>query len=562
MANIFQKIAVPKVHFSNFNLTHEWKSGIDMGYLYPCMCVECLPNDTFQGSTECFIRFAPMKFPLFQRMNAKLYTFFVPNRIIWKYWPQFIAEDEESVAPAMLQVSSDYFYSNKESWSLADSLGLPPELFDKGYSVTHPTNICLLPFLAYQKIFNDYFRDENLGYDLFAPDNSLYDLTQQQGLQSDPNASTFILRKKAWEKDYFTSALPEPQLGDPVPVPVVGDANITAGSSAIIKDFLLNGGTEFNQATDALVLGTRDYSTSNTELAIGMINDGVFGNGRYGNWVKSGEDNPITDIQGHSGKFEFKSAVPVDVNGLSFTINDLRLASAIQRFNELLARAGHRYKETILSMFNQVTPDYRLDRPEFICSCNVPVQIADIPQTSATVEDSPQATLAGKGTSYGNGGMYRYHCQEHGYLITLLCVIPRTSYVNGISRMWTRQDRYDFFTPVFENLGEQAIKNREVYYTGLESDDDDWGYAPRYAEYKYIPSTVHGDFRSSLDFMTLARMFDSLPPLTADFITPDDETLNRGFAVEEGPEQHLYVDVVNHLLARRPMQKLPIPKLS
>ena len=551
MANIFQKIAVPKVHFSNFNLTHDYSASFDFGYLIPCMCVEALPNDTFQGSTEAFLRLAPLEYPLFHRMSLKAYTFFVPNRILWKYWPEFIAEDEESVAPSALEARLSEIAYYYPEYPLVDYIGFPQET----HSVEDTQeSVSILPFLAYQKIWNDYFRDENLQDDLFKKDDGvLWQVSQLQGVISLTSASTrnmlFSLRKKAWEKDYFTSALPEPQLGDPVPVPVRGDVSVDVNSD------------------NASIYGTAAFVAPNLYSSVRQLTSGD--NLEVGSptsdptrFAINAGDTPVTELKSGGATISVSGVNGLYVQDASFTINDLRLASSIQRFNELLARAGHRYKETILSMFNQVTPDYRLDRPEFICSCNIPISISEVPQTSATEQGStPQATLAGNAIAYNNAGMYRYHCQEHGFIITLICAIPRTKYANGLSRMWTRKDRYDYYTPVFENLGEQAIKNREVYLSGTSADDEDWGYAPRYSEYKYIPSTVHGEFRNSLDFMTLSRIFDSLPTLSGDFITPDDETCNRGFAVPDNSVQHLYVQVINHLLARRPMQKLPIPKL-
>lgn len=551
MANIFQKIAVPKVHFSNFNLTHDYSASFDFGYLIPCLCVEALPNDTFQGSTEAFLRLAPLEYPLFQRMSLKAYTFFVPNRILWKYWPEFIAEDEENVAPSALEARLVDVASAYPDCPLIDYLGFPEET----YSISDSSeSVSILPFLAYQKIWNDYFRDENLQDDLFKKDDGvLWQISQLQGVISlssaGPRENLFALRKKAWEKDYFTSALPEPQLGDPVPVPVRGDVAVDVNTdSASIYGSASFGAPNLYSSVRQLTSGDNlEVGSHTSDPTHFSINAG---------------NTPVTELNSTGVTIGVSGVNGLYVQDASFTINDLRLASSIQRFNELLARAGHRYKETILSMFNQVTPDYRLDRPEFICSCNIPISISEVPQTSATVQGStPQATLAGNAIAYNNAGMYRYHCQEHGFIVTLICAIPRTKYANGLSRMWTRKDRYDYYTPVFENLGEQAIKNREVYLSGTNADDEDWGYAPRYSEYKYIPSTIHGEFRNSLDFMTLSRIFDSLPTLSGDFITPDDETCNRGFAVADNSVQHLYVQVINHLFARRPMQKLPIPKL-
>lgn len=549
MANIFQKISVPKVHFSNFNLTHEYKCSMDAGYLIPINCVECLPNDTWQGSTEAFIRLAPTLFPPMHRVSAKTYTFFVPNRIIWKYWPEFIAESGEDVAPAALTFQYPQVKLTQVEYPLIDYLGMP-NVYKQSSTVAE--KFSLLPFLAYQKIWNDYFRDENLQEDLFEKDDGkLWQLSQKQGdfLDRSNFVDALILRKKAWEKDYFTSALPEPQLGDPVPVPVNGEVMVDRGGGII-------------EIQDGLLYLRRPLANASTAIQGTKSIDGKFDGSTAGSLSTDNTNQVAIDFLSGtpSGQIATDAVRGLSVHNASFSINDLRLASAIQRFNELLARAGHRYKETILSMFNQVTPDYRLDRPEFICSSNIPVQFSDIPQTSSSVENSPQGTLAGKGTVYGNNGLFRYHCNEHGFLITLCCVIPRTSYMNGVPRMFFREDRYDYYTPAFENLGEQAIYNKELYFDASSDDEEVFGYGPRYAEYKYIPSTVHGEFRDSLSFMTFVRKFGARPHLNEEFITPDDGTLSAPFAVTSGVH-HYYCQFVNHLYARRPMQKLPIPKL-
>lgn len=552
--NIFQKLPVPKVHFSNFNMTHEYKCGMEMGDLVPIQCLECVPNDTWFLSNQVLVRFAPMKFPVMHRINMKLYHFFVPNRLIWKYWQEFISEAVDTDLPAKPYFVVNDLLKNEETkkyydvGSLADYLGLP--VVNRYVQTTGNEPISVEPFLAYQKIWNDYFRDENLQPDLFEDTSQNvselvdYVVNGQGHLVSGDLLSIyddlFTLRKKAWEKDYFTSALPDPQLGEPVPVPVQGvvelnpNLTVTVGSQEGLGIFKVGG----------------VQSPPNGGLTVE--------NGKL-----SSEGAGVPGLEYIRGSLKTPNPQNLGVvKNASFSINDLRLASSIQRFRELLARAGHRYKETILSMFNQVTPDYRLDRPEFIGSTNIPVVISDIPQTSQTESQSAQGNLAGRGTVQGGTQSFKYHCQEHGFIMTLACVIPRTSYQNGLSRMWTRMDRYDYFTPVFENLGEQEIKKKELYFGGnFESDNSTFGYAPRYSDYKYIPSSVHGDFLTSLDFMHLGRIFEDYPALNGDFITPDGETMRRPFSVTSDIVQHLYCEFLNNTRARRPMQKNPIPKL-
>lgn len=577
--NIFEKNPVAPVHWSNFNLSHEWKGSADMGYLFPIDCVEMLPNDRIRKNTEAFIQFAPMVYPPMQRIDCKIYHFFVPNRILWKYWQKFIYDGKTDTQPAkntlpinngagFNQFGSRYFGLG----SLADYLGFPVQQFvNVNFQAQTKQRIDLLPFAAYQKIWNDYFRDENLEEDIWSeeedPDTqrtSLYwNFYNHRGdiLSRNPDllANLFSLRKKAWEKDYFTSALPEPQMGEPVPVQVsTADAEIKVG-----EPYRLPLRTDFAGISQQDAVAVPTLRTNRTDDILRI----------YHLETNGDEDLIIKDVHGNKNVFtEMRpgDALPLSIGNLSFTISDLRLASAIQRMQEALARGGHRYKEAMITMYNQITPDFRLDRPEFLASATIPVQVSAVAQTSSSESTSPMGSLAGRAVTVGGNNYFRYHAQEHGFLMTLACIIPRTAYSNGLSRMWTRLDRYDYHNPFFENLGDQAIKNREIFFHPIDPSNDpinegDFGYAPRFSEYKYIPSSVHGDFLKTLDFMTLTRFFDRTPVLNRDFIKPDDPTVNRAFAVvdDEGYNNinHLYCTFYHDMKMRRPMQKNPIPKL-
>ena len=370
------------------------------------------------------------------------------------------------------------------------------------------------------------------------------------------------MRKKAWEKDYFTSALPEPQLGDPVPVQVnTNDASVQMQSP--LRTYLKTDYNGPSQQDHVAVVGSRlTDGAATTNLTIKIL--------------ETNQDSDLIVSEAPTPNRVFTeiaagTVMPLTIGNLSFTISDLRLASAIQRMQEALARGGHRYKEAMITMYNQITPDFRIDRPEFLASATIPVQVSAVAQTSSSEATSPMGSLAGRAVTVGGNNYFRYHAQEHGFLMSLACVIPRTAYANGLSRMWTRLDRYDYHNPFFENLGDQSIKNKEIFFNPHDVDaanpvnDVDFGYAPRYSEYKYIPSSVHGDFLKTLDFMTLTRFFNSTPLLNREFIKPDDPTVNRAFAVvdDEGYNnvQHLYCTFYHNMKMRRPMQKNPLPKL-
>lgn len=571
--SIFNKTSVEKRPFSNFPMSHEWKGSMNMGYLVPIDVVECLPNDTLVGNTEAYVQFAPLVYPIMHRIDCKIYHFFVPNRILWKFWQDFIyeAKDQTRFPKPYVSVAELGAAGQLQVNTLSDYMGLPVEQFlnispaewrENAPQELKDEHVDVMPMLAYQKIWNDYFRDENLEKDLFEKDEeidpqSLYFNYYEHRGNINPLVydDIFTLRKKAWEKDYFTSALPEPLYGDPQPVPVTGNASFRIPyNSNILKVYTnaVSSGVDTEQMMPGLTLSQTGEGWKSLNMA------------KYTETSDNLIRTEITPNVISVGQAANAPAIPVNIDGLQFTISDLRLASAIQRMQEALARAGHRYKEAMITMYNQVTPDFRLDRPEFIASANIPVVIGAVAQTSSTDSESAQGNLAGRASVYGSNNGFRYHTQEHGWFITLACVMPRTSYANGLHRMWTRFDRYDYHNPYFEEIGDQAVKKKELYLSYNNPDDNanDFGYSPRYSDYKTKVSTVHGDFVGNLSFMTLTRFFgeDYVANLNSDFIRPDDETTNRAFAVRS-EVQNLWCTFYNKLRMRRCMKKNPIPRL-
>ena len=513
--SIFTKVKMRKPKKSGFNLSHEVKLSCNFGELIPILVQEALPNDTFRHKSEVLCRFAPLLAPIMHRVNIYTHYFFVPNRLIWDEWEKFISMDySESDKPI-----HPHFFNNPisqniiQKGSVGDYLGLPTSTDSKAAL----GQISALPFRAYNLIYNEYYRDETIQPERYLNTSSGMDIYLG-------NYDT--LARRAWEKDYFTSALPFPQAG--------GDVHIKLGESAPINPtktppvFRVNGGeTGASEVFHSADRGVGD----------------------------------LADSKGRTLYFE-ESGLEADLsNSKGTTIRDFRRANKLQEWLEKNATAGRRYVEQLFAHFGQKSQDSRLQRPEYLGGNKVPVVISDVPQTSQSTDTSAQATLAGNATSLYEDNGFKYNCPEHGYIIGIMSVLPRTAYQDGIPKMFLRDDTFDYAFPTFANIGEQEIKNKELFVTGTEKDDETFGYAPRYSEYKYVPSRVAGDFRDNLSFWHLGRQFKKLPTLSPEFIQCNHENLSRIFAVEDGAEDKLWIQVFNDTRATRCLPYFGTPQL-
>lgn len=517
---IFDSIKPNKVKRNKFSLSHERKFSMNMGDLVPIMCQEIVPGDNFRVNTETLMRLAPMLAPIMHRVNVYTHYFFVPNRLVWPEWEDFITGGRlgtsAPVMPFFLQNtsavinSSNYFLPG----SLWDYLGLPTcEEVGNVYS-TIP-EVSVLPFRAYQLIWDEYYRDQNLMPSL--------DMTYYSGAVSSESEllKLLTLRKRCWEKDYFTSALPFAQRG--------GEALLPFSAEVTYKDVSEVRFANGNSPTQVYDLMGDD------ELMVGLDTPGRIEN--------------IENIE--SG---------------TTTINDLRRAIKIQEWLERAARGGSRYIEAILSHFGVRSSDSRLQRPEYLGGGKSPVVISEVLSTVGTLEESefsPQGTMSGHGISIGNRNGFQRSFEEHGYVIGIMSVLPRTAYQQGVPRSFWRKDKFDYYWPEFAHLGEQEVLNQELKYSwGSVGNDETFGYQSRYAEYKYQPSTVHGDMKSTLDFWHMARKWDQsahCPPLNEDFVTADPT--HRIFAVEDETMHKLWVQIYNEVDALRPMPFFGEPSL-
>lgn len=510
---------------SSFDLSHEVKMSCGMGKLVPFFSAECLPGDKFNLSADVFMRMAPMLSPVMHRIRLYTHFFFVPYRLLWDNWENFITNTKvgENV-PVHPFLSSPAAFSPSLG-SLADYFGLPTAVpYASGEKISP------FPFLAYNSIFNEFYRDENLVDKVTSScgDGDIDGLSME-----DISYKSSVLRR-SWMHDYFTSCLPFAQKGEDVSLP--------------IQNF-----NDVDVVTKSGFVEYRDSASNPPSAGYPVLN----GSGPLPGAMNDSDGTPI-----HPSNLEAKTS---GLQATATTINELRSANSLQRWLEKNARGGTRYIEHILSHFGVHSSDKRLDRPEFIFGDSQNVMVNDVQQTSATEFNgqepttTPLATLGGQSTTISSGKSSSYFCEEFGQMVGIMSIMPMTAYQQGLHRSYSRRKPTDYYFPDFANLGEQSVLNKEIFYHASDGrNDEDFGYIPRFAEYRYMNSRVAGDFRSSLDFWHLGRKFSNRPLLNSDFIgcNPD----NRIFPVENN-EQHLYCHVLNNIRCTRPMPRNPIPSL-
>lgn len=520
MAKLFDQIRANAPKKNKFDLSHERKFSFQQGELIPILAQEVVPGDSFRVNSEIMLRLAPMLAPIMHRVNVRTEYFFVPNRIVWDEWEDFITGGRLGTSNPIAPYSTTAHLATNDmaqQGTLADYMGVP--LVPTAPTV--PQNISLLPFRAYQLIWDEYYRDQNLTASL--------DISKASGEQTGAELiKTFTKRSRAWEKDYFTSALPFAQRGPEVLMPIGGAVDVT---------YAKTGGGLFNQ--------------DDTPVAVGGVlsNIPTVGDGSF--FQSAGESKPmyIKDI-----------IEDISFTGSEVTINELRRSIRLQEWLEKNARGGGRYVEQILSHFGVKSSDARLQRPEYLGGGKAPVVVSEVLSTfQETDGEIPQGNMAGHGASYGTANGFKRTFEEHGFIIGLISVLPRTAYQQGIDKKFQRFDRFDYFWPEFANIGEQEVKNREIFYDQAALlPETVFGYQSRYAEYKYGCSSVHGAFRTQFSFWHMGRIFTSQPVLNEAFITADPT--DRIYTVIDSDE-HLYCHLFNKIDALRPMPYFGTPTL-
>lgn len=527
---IFTDTPIQNVPRNNFDLSHEVKMSGKFGFLYPILMKECMPGDTFNNSTGILARFAPMLAPIMHRVDITTHFFFVPYRLLWDSWQDFITGGQDGLFTAVppfftypgMQASGENLVTKG---SLFDYFGLP--VFPSNVIGNSAETFSAFPIYAYLKIFNDYYIDPNVMDELEIPTQLDGNVSPQLVL-----LEAHAVKERGWERDYFTSNLPWAQRGAEVLMPLSGTGSVEYSPYASVPDALA---TDGDIKIRSVGLENRIADSANLDIAIHNI-------------------------------------ASVNIENSNVTLNDLRRSMALQKWLEVNARSGHRYNEQIMGHFGVRTPDFRLQRAEYLGGGKQPLVISEVLATANSTDGAaiqPIGDMAGHGLSVGRSNKFSYYVQEHGIIMGICSVMPRSGYASqGIERIWGRKDKFDFPWPELANIGEQETLNKELFFVNAATSDDDnnatFGYLPRYTEWKYSVDRISGDFRDTLAFWHLNRILTEAPSLDRDFVTmiedgtTYEESFRRIFYVTDGTD-YIWFSIHHALYAKRALPYFGVP---
>lgn len=503
---------------SRFQRNSDNKTTFNTGDLIPIYLDEVLPGDTHQIDVACVMRMATPIFPVMDNAYCDFYFFFVPNRLLWEHWKEFMGENKETAWTPKTEYSVPQVTAPADGWeegTLADYLGLPTKV--KGISVS------ALPGRAYGLIYNEWFRNQNVTQPTLVEVTDATTTGKNDGSATNDSAITLAKPLKAAKVfDYYTGALPEPQKGEPITIPLGGNAPIYGFKDIALTQKIEASPWSLNRIWTSKPGGDGKSLIYEDSEATNKGQIGLYEFDQWGNYTGSG-------------------ILGADLSNVTAaTINQLRQAFQIQKLLEKDARGGTRYREVLREHFGVISPDSRMQIPEYLGGYRLPINVSQVIQTSSSDETSPLGNTAALSVTTMNKPMFTKSFTEHGFIMGLAVVRTDQTYQQGIERMWSRKGRYDYYWPVLANIGEQAILNKEIYAQGNAKDDEAFGYQEAWADYRYKPSKVTGLFRSnaqqSLDAWHYAQDYDALPTLSTAWMEQGEAEMKRTLAVQSQPD--------------------------
>jgi hypothetical protein len=553
----YNQVPHAEIRRSKFKRDFSLLTTINEGDLVPIYTDEVLPGDTFKIDVNGLVRMATPLYPVMDNCNMDIFFFFVPCRLLWDHFVNMMGQNDSSFWAETTEYTTptveDHGGKGWKVGTLADYMGIPTGV--PGLKVNR------MPFLAYAKIWNEWFRDENLQQPVEEDktDKTLWYEETEIGQLGGPMRGANLL-KVCKHKDYFTSSLPQPQKGQAVPLPLTGNAPLRAYTTPELTEIKTGTGFFNNEYNSGIVNHANiSFTKQGAKFSLNKNNNGNTAPTSGGQYLETMSQDDANFLDAWAG---------TDLSAVTATtINELRNAIAVQHILERDARTGTRYKEILKGAWGVTSPDARLDRSEYIGGYRMPININQVIQTSSSSQISPQGNTAAYSMTTMSKHMCTYSATEHGYVLGLCCVRVDHSYQQGLSRMWTRSTRFSYYDPMIANLGEQPVLNQEIYAQGNSKDTEVFGYQEAWADYRYRTNMVTSEMRStyaqSLDAWHYADHYTSLPTLSSDWIKEGSENIARTLAVED--TNHSYQFICNFYFDQtwtRPMPIYSMPGLD
>lgn len=554
----YNQVPHAEIRRSRFKRDFSLLTTINEGDLVPIYVDEVLPGDTFKIDVNGLVRMATPLYPVMDNCNMDIFFFFVPCRLLWDHFENMMGQNDKSFWAENIDYTTPKIKdSDGKGWpigSIADYMGVPTEV--GGLEINR------MPFTAYAKIWNEWFRDENIQQPVEVDTSDVETFFNRAEMNSPLGSAKRggRLLKVCKHKDYFTSSLPQPQKGQAVPLPLTGNAPLRAYNTQELTNQKIGTGFFNNEYNTGIVNHTSiSFTNQGTKFSVNKNNNG--------NTAPQNEGQYIQTMSQDDANF-FDAWLGTDLTAVTATtINELRNAIAVQHILERDARTGTRYKEILKGAWGVTSPDARLDRSEYIGGHRMPININQVIQTSSTNTTSPQGNTAAYSMTTMSKHMCTYSATEHGYVLGLCCVRVDHSYQQGLSRMWTRSTRFSYYDPMLANLGEQPVLNQEIYAQGNTQDEEVFGYQEAWADYRYrtnmVTSEMRSTYKQSLDAWHYADHYTSLPKLSSDWIKEGSENIARTLAVED--TNHSYQFICNFYFDQtwtRPMPIYSVPGLD